>query len=131
MLKSDSAKRAMVSTLAEAGEWRFWPVWSLLHGWGMDDPDVADVLRPLPRVPPEERQHIANHVPAIIGSVDESFRLLMEICDLPEVSRTDFVIGGFAELGDEIDEGAAVSAILPHVMKSPARSPSDLAHGIG
>lgn len=43
----------------------------------------------------------------------------MEICDLPEVSRTDFVIGGFAALGNEIDEGEAVSAILPHVRKSP------------
>ena len=55
-----------------------------------------------------------------MGSVDESFRLLMEICDLPEVSRTDFVIKGVAALGNEIDERAAVSAILPHVRKPPA-----------
>ena len=125
MLKSDAAKRAMLSTVAEAGEWGFWPVWSLLHGWGMDDPEVADVLRPLPRVPPEERQHIAHHIPEIVGSADESFRLLLEICDLPDVSRTDFVIGGFAELGNEIDEGTAVSAILPHVRKSAARFGSE------
>ena len=121
MLRSDAAKRAMLSSLAETGEWRFWPVWSLLHGWGMDDPEVAAVLEPLPRIPPEERQHIAHHVPAIVGSEDESFRLLMEICDLPEISRTDFVIGGFAALENEIDDGEAVSAILPHVRKSPAR----------
>ena len=120
MLKSDAAKRAMLSRLAETGEFRFWPVWSLLHGWGIDDPEVAAVLEPLPRIPPEERQHIAHHVPAIVGSADESFRLLMEICDLPEVSRTDFVIGGFAALGNEIDDGEAVSAILPHIRKSPA-----------
>ena len=120
MLRSDAAKRAMLRSLAETGQFRFWPVWSLLHGWGIDDPEVAAVLEPLPRIPPEERQHIAHHVPAIVGSVDESFRLLMEICDLPEVSRTDFVIGGFAALGNEIDEGEAVSAILPHVRKSPA-----------
>ena len=120
MLRSDVAKRAMLRSLAETGPFRFWPVWSLLHGWGIDDPEVAAVLKPLPRIPPEERQHIAHHVPAIVGSVDESFRLLMEICDLAEVSRTDFVIGGFAALGNEIDEGEAVSAILPHFRKSPA-----------
>ena len=122
MLRSDAAKRAMLRSLAETGQFRFWPVWSLLHGWGIDNPEIAAVLEPLPRIPPEERQHIAHHVPAIVGSVDESFRLLMEICDLPEVSRTDFVIEGFAALGNEIDDGEAVSAILPHVRKSPARS---------
>ena len=120
MLRSDVAKREMLSRLAQTGHFRFWPIWSLLHGWGIDDPEVAAALEPLPRIPPEERQHIAHHVPAIVGSVDESFRLLMEICDLPEVSRMDFVMGGFAALGNEIDEGEAVSAILPHVRKSPA-----------
>ena len=119
MLRSDAAKRAMLSRLAEPGQFRFWPVWSLLHGWGIDDPEVAAALEPLPRVPPEERQHIAHHVPAIVGSVDESFRLLMEICDLPEVSRTDFVIGGFTALGNDIDDGQVVSAILPHIRRSP------------
>ena len=122
MLRSDEAKRAMLSCLAETGPFRFWPVWSLLYGWGMDDPEVAAALEPLPRIPPEERQHIAHHVPAIVGSVDECFRLLIEICDLPEVSRMDFVIEGFAALGNEIDEGKAVSAVLPHVRRSPAMS---------
>ena len=119
MLRSDGAKRAMLSRLAETGSYRFWPVWSLLHGWGIDDPEVAAALEPLPGIPPEERQHIAHHVPAIVGSVDESFRLLVEICNLPQVSRPDFVIGGFAALGDEIDMGEAVSAVLPHVRRSP------------
>ena len=121
MLRSDAAKRAMLRSLAVTGRFRFWPVWSLLHGWGIDDPEVATALEPLPRLPPEERQHIAHHVPEIVGSVDESFRLLMEICDFPEVSRTDFVVEGFAALGNEIDDGEAVSAILPHVRESPAR----------
>ena len=120
ILRSDASKRAMLRWAAETGEYRFWPVWSLLHGWGIDDPEVAAVLEPLPRIPPEERQHIAHHVPAIVGSVDKSFRLLMEICGLPEVSRTDFVLRGFAALGNEIEEWEAVSAILPHVRKSPA-----------
>ena len=120
MLRSDGAKRAMLSQLAKTGDFRFWPVWSLLNGWGFDDPEVAAALEPLPRSLPEERQHIAHHIPAIVRSVDESFRLLMEICNLPEVSRTDFVIGGFAALGNEIDDEEAVSAVLPHVRKSPA-----------
>ena len=120
MLRSDVAKRAMLRCLAETGPFRFWPVWSLLHGWGMDDPEVAAALEPLPRIPPEERQYIAHHLPAIVESVDESFRLLIEICELPTVSRTDFVMVGLATLGNEIQEGEAVSAVLPHVRNSPA-----------
>ena len=122
MLRSDAAKRVMLNRLAETGPFRFWPVWSLLRGWGIEDPEVAGALEPLARIPAEERQHIAHHIPAIVGSVDESFRLLMEICDLPEVSRTDFVIRGVAALGDEIDESVAVSAIMPHVTRSLAMS---------
>ena len=118
LLRSDAAKRAMLRSVLESGQLRFWPVWSLLHGWGIDDPEVAAVLEPLPGIPPEERQHIAHHIPAIVGSDDESYRLLAEICDLPEVSRADFVMKGLAALGNEIDEGRAVSAILPHIRKS-------------
>ena len=118
MLGSEAAKRAMLNALTDTDHYRFWPVWSLLHGWGIDDPEVAAALEPLPWMPPEERQHIAHHIPEIVGSIDGSFRLLAEICELPEVSRTDFVIRGFAALGNEIDDGAAVSAILPHVRKS-------------
>ena len=120
MLRSDAAKRAMMSRLADTGRYQFWPVWSLLHGWGIKDPEVSAALEPLARIPAEERQHIAHHIPAIVGSVDESFKLLMEICDLPDVSRTDFVIEGVAALGNKIDEAVAVSAILPHLRKSPA-----------
>ena len=120
MLKSEVAKQSMISGLSQSGRFRFWPVWSLLHGWGTDDAEVAAALKPLPRIPPEERQYIAHHIPAIVGSADESIRLLLEICDLPEVSRTDFVIRGFAALGNVIDEEKAVSSVLPHVRKSPA-----------
>lgn len=118
MLRSAAAKREMLEQFAKTGQYRFWPVWSLLHGWGIDDPEVAAALESLPQLPPKERQHVAHHIPAIVGSVDKSFRLLMEICDLPEVTRTDFVIGGFTALGNEIDDGETVSAILPHVGKS-------------
>ena len=64
----------MLSALADTEHYRFWPVWSLLHGWGIDDPEVAAVLEPLPRMPAEDRQHIAHHIPEIVGSVDDSFR---------------------------------------------------------
>ena len=84
ILRSDAAKRAMLSQLVNNENFLFWPVWSLLNGWGIDDPEVAIALEPLPQRPPEERQQIAHHVPEIVRSDDESFRLLMEICELPE-----------------------------------------------
>ena len=122
IVKSDAAKRVMMSWLDKVDLFSFWPVWSLLDGWGIDDPEVATVLEPLARLPVEDRQHIAEHIPAIVGSVDESLRLLMEICELTDLRRTDFVMRGFAALGDNIDEADAVSAILPHVRKFPTMS---------
>ena len=112
----------MLGLLSESDRYRFWPVMSLLKGWGMDDPAVAAALEPLARVAPERRQYIAHHVPAIVGSRDESFQLLMEICALPEVRRPDFVLRGLAALGEGIDDTEAVAAILPHVRKPPAVS---------
>lgn len=127
MLRSNAAKREMLDLLANKDvNDRFWPIWSLLHGWGMDDTEVADVLKPLMQTPPKERQYIASHIPEIVGSDDESFRLLMEICELPEVSRMDFVTRGFSALGNKIDEGEAVSAIMPHVS-----NPSNMFRGEG
>lgn len=116
--RSEAAKRAMLKRVAEPGEYRFWPARSLLHGWGMEDSEVAAALEPLPRLPSEERQHVAHLVPAIVGSTEEGFRLLTEICDLALVSRMDFVIRGFAALGNGIDEERAVSAILPRFGKT-------------
>ena len=114
-LKSNTAKQRMLTSLEDSKRMRSWPVWSLLDGWGMGDLEVAGVLTPLARIEPKDRQYIAQHVPAILGSRDESFQLLMEICDLPEVLRPDFVIRGFCSLPDGIDDAQAVSAVLPHV----------------
>ncbi len=117
VVKSNTAKQVMMSQLDEAGIFRFWQVWGLLRGWGIDDPEVANLLKPLARGSAEDRQHIAHHIPEIVGSPGESFELLVEICHLKTVKRLDFVILGFVALGDDIDDAQAVSAILPHVSK--------------
>ena len=93
MLRSDAAKRVMLNRLAETGRYRFWPVWSLLTWLG--DQKIPRLPLPWNRSRgflPRKGSTLRDHIPAIVGSIDESFRLLMEICDLPEVSRTDFVI---------------------------------------
>ena len=120
VVRSETAKQAMVDQVGDTNQFQFWPVRSLLEGWGMQDPEVSAVLRPLAQIPPEDRQHIAHHIPAIAPTADESFRLLAEICSLPKVSRLDFVILGFAALGDEIDAREVVSLVLPHVTKAAA-----------
>ena len=116
MLRSDAAKKVMLNRLADGR------ALSVLAG--MEPPAWLGNRRSRScRCPGTARADAlpkkGNTLPItfrqIVGSVDESFRLLMEICDLPEVSRTDFVIEGVAALGNEIDESAAVSAILPHV----------------
>ena len=120
IVKSDAAKQMMMGWLNEGSFSRHWAVRSLLEGWGIGDTEVATVLEPLTRLPREERQHIAEHIPAIVGSVDHSLCLLKEICELSEVLRMDFVIRGFSALGDKIDKAGVVSAVLPHVRKVPA-----------
>ena len=116
-LGRDSAKQVMLSGVTQAGMFRFWPVVSLLQGWGMDDPEVAAALKEILSLPPNERQHIAHLIPEINGSDEESFRLLVEICDLQDLKRADFVARGFAELDRIDDENTAVSALLPHVVR--------------
>ena len=115
ILKTPTAKRAMLKQLEESKGYPSWPVWSLLKGWGMDDPEVANALGPLARVDPETRQHIAHHIPAIVASPVESYSQLMEICDLSEVSRPDFLIAGFSALDGIVDDADVVTAVLPHV----------------
>lgn len=114
ILKTPTAKRAMLKQLDESEHYPSWPVWSLLKGWGMGDPEVANALGPLARASPETRQHIAHHIPAIVGSPVESYSRLMEICHLSSVSRPDFLITGFSAL-DDVDDAAVVTAVLPHV----------------
>ena len=121
MLGTDLAKQAMLDKLDNAGQFQFWPVWSLLNGWGIEDHDVAAALQPLPWNPLEDRQYIAEHIPEIVGSVDESYRLLVEICNLPDLSRVDFVVRGFTALGDGVNEEEIVSNILRHIKQHRTR----------
>lgn len=120
LLKSESAKHEMLRLSSKSSRLRFWPIWSLLTGWGMDDPEVANTLRSLINLQPEVRQNFAHHIPSIARSTEESNQMLLEICDLDEVSRVDFVIQGFAQIHDAIEEERTVTAILPHVRDSPS-----------
>ena len=113
--RSTAAKQCILNQLKKSTKFIFWPVRSLLEGWGMEDPEVADVLQPLARTSPEHRQYLAHHIPTIIESNQESLRLLTEICELSKISRPDFVFKGFAALGNDIDDSKAVSAFLPHI----------------
>jgi hypothetical protein len=116
--KSDTAKQVLLRQLQEWKGFKFWPVSGLLKGWSMDDADVAAALAPLAWMAPEARDDIAQYIPDIVRDQDESFRLLIEICSLPEVGRPDFVIRGFAALGRASNDADVVTAVLPHV---PAR----------
>ena len=119
MLRTDTAKRVMLDKLDHSGRFQFWPVWSLLSGWGIDDPEVASALKSLPHLPPEDRQHIAHYIPEIVGSVDDSYRLLTEICNVQELSRVDFVVRGFTTLGNGLNDEEIVSNIIRHITRPP------------
>jgi hypothetical protein len=114
--KSDAAKSAMLALFEDKKKrLDFWPVWSLLTGWGMQDLEVSEVLKAQLDRPLEELQHIAEYLPAIIENNDDCFRKLMDICALEELIRPDFVIRGFAAIECSPNDSAVVDAILHHV----------------
>ncbi len=114
-LKSSAAKKAMLRDLEQSLQYNFWPVWSLLNGWGMKDAEVsAALLRLVGERSPTELQNIAAYLPEIIPDQNETRRLLLEICASDKVERPDFVTKGMAAV-PLIGEYEAVSALLPHI----------------
>ena len=120
---SEEAKRTLLKRLADS-RLKFWPVWALLDAWGMEDPEVAHVLRASAEGEPSELQHFAHHLPAIIGNTSECRDTLLEIGRHPGLERADFVAGGLASLdpslwSDEVVDMAVNLCQTRHPLYNP------------
>jgi hypothetical protein len=93
-----------------------WEVGSLLEGWGMEDEEVASVLRDFVRShSPGRAERIAHLIPQIIDDADEAQALLMVLLRAPAVGRPDLIIDGLSQLSDPGDIDEIVAAAEPYL----------------
>ena len=121
---SEEAKSALLKRLPDSGGFKFWPIWALLDTWGMEDPEVAEVLHVVADSKPSELQYFAHHLPAIVGNTPECRDTLLRIARHPGLERKDFVAGGLASLdrslwSDEVIEVAVGLCQAPHPLYDP------------
>ncbi len=112
MSGSDHAKQMLLKMVTADDGWVFWPVYALLAGWGMDDPEVAAVLTSAAARPPERLQYIAHHLPEIIHDREICRARLLEIARLPDLDRLDFLVAGFARANIGVEDPEVTDTIL-------------------
>lgn len=111
MSNSDHAKHALIRLLDD-DRWIFWPVYGLLEGWGMDDPEVSATLSSVAGRPPERLQFLAHHLPEIVSDKQSCRRKLLAIASIDKLDRPDFLLRGFTRLGVSSDDDEVMDAIL-------------------
>ncbi|MGO9444625.1 MAG: NACHT domain-containing protein [Thiobacillaceae bacterium] len=111
--RSEHAKHMLIDAVnKEETLGIFWPIYGLLEGWGMDDPEVAIVLNAAIEWPIGRLQYIAHQLPAIIHDKTKCRAKLLEIARLEKVKRADFLVEGFTRLGVSHDDDEVMKAIL-------------------
>lgn len=102
-------KAAVIKNL---DEWHsFWAVGTLLEGWGMSDPEAAQILTD--RVGRPNASEIAQYVPRILSDPEAARARLLALLVSPESHRVDLVLHGFAELKPLNNPKEIVDVALP------------------
>jgi hypothetical protein len=115
LLQTDNAKRYLIEEFKRPGSRGYHIAPALLNGWGMSDPEVAELLGRAAQADPVERQDIAYEIPRIIEDPQLALGSLREILDLPIVERPDFLVDGFSQLRPLRNEEEIVKELLRHI----------------
>ena len=107
---SESSKRYLLDNLGVAS-YPQWHAWALLETWGIDDPEVREVLTTLATGPSSRASEIAHLMPRIFGREDARSRLLQLLRD-PEARRVNFIMNGLDALDDTKSDEEIMNAIL-------------------
>jgi hypothetical protein len=102
-------KAALIKNMEEWDP--FWAVGALLEGWGMNDPEVAQILTD--RLGRADACEIAQYVPRILGDPEAARARLLALLTSPESHRIDLVLHGFAELKPSNNRKEIVDAVVP------------------
>ncbi|MFX1487406.1 MAG: NACHT domain-containing protein, partial [Promethearchaeota archaeon] len=90
----------------------FWPVDSLLKGWGMKDPEVSEKLLEFAYGPAGEACQIGRSIPQIIEDKTKCRKRLLELLQDPGCKRPSFVLDGLRMLGDTQGDTKVVDLAL-------------------
>lgn len=94
--RTEAVKKKLLSML-DTG-FRSWPVWALLDGWGMGEPEVCAHLRDLATGDSAVAAEIGFLIPRILTNPDEARQRLMQLLRDPDCGRPDLLVRGLAEL---------------------------------
>jgi energy-coupling factor transporter ATP-binding protein EcfA2 len=107
-------KAALIKSL---NEWNpFWAAGSLLEGWGMADPEVAEALTE--RTSRTNAAEIGQYLPQILGDPEIARARLLDLLKVDESKRLDFIIQGISKLQPLENETEIVDAALQR-LKDP------------
>jgi hypothetical protein len=99
-------------------EWNpFWAAGSLLEGWGMSDPEVAERLTE--RASRKDAAEIGQYLPQILGDHGVARDRLLALLKSEDSGRLDFVISGLSKLKPLEDEAEIIAAALDR-LKAPS-----------
>jgi hypothetical protein len=112
--RTPKAKTKILSLLGSA--FVYWPAWALIEGWGMQDPEVAEILTPMAFSPAAEASQIGALLPQIIKDRGTCRHRLLELLRDIECERPDLVMAGLAALGNTQGDTEVVDAVLNSVL---------------
>jgi hypothetical protein len=117
-IKSRRAKDRLIELLddQQQGQFIFWPVWGLLSGWGMKDPEVRAALEPLAALSPVRVQYFSHYLADILPNKAHCREILLNIARLPDLRRLDFLAAAFRKAGSDHHDEEVVAALLNHDM---------------
>lgn len=108
--RTEIAKKALISNLKS---WiPFWSANALLEGWGMKDPEVHEHLSKMSAASASEASNIAYLLPEIVEDREECHQRLLELLRDPDSKRIDFIMQGFARLGNTVRDSEIVDTAL-------------------
>jgi hypothetical protein len=90
----------------------FWFAQALLDGWGMEDPQVSQLLGGMAHGTAAETSQIGHLLPFIITDSESCRRRLLDVLKDPACERPDFVLRGLQHLGNTEGDNEAIEAIL-------------------
>jgi hypothetical protein len=114
VVKTPAAKARLIKDLQDKDRWIFWPVWGLLEGWGMSDPEASTVLTALLAKPPKDQNLFAHYIPDIEPDRAKAKQYLMAIAKEEKLERLDMLVAGFVKLGVDHTDDETVQVLLKH-----------------
>lgn len=109
--RTERAKNALLALPNKPHLWGTSPIRTLVAGWGVEDPDVRDLLTSL-CLKSEVSPYLADLLPRIVSDRDECRRrLLTHLRGQPE-HAADFALAGLMSIGCNADDTEVVDAAL-------------------